>query len=98
MNRPTRGRAALLAASLTALALPLAASLPTAVASTPATSTVTAPSTIGKSASSTWAGTIPPGANPTSSCTVPGLDDQHAVTLKVPSPPAGSQVDLTITI
>ncbi len=98
MTRPTRGRAALLAASLTALGLPFAASLPSAGASTPASSTVTAPGTVGKTATSTWTGTIPPGANPTSSCTVPGTDDQHALTLKVPSAPAGSQVDLTISI
>jgi hypothetical protein len=55
------------------------------VASTPPTSSVTVPTAPGQTAS-TWTGTIPPGANPTSSCHgFEAVSDQHVVTVNVPA-------------
>jgi hypothetical protein len=63
------------------LALLASASAP---ASTPPTSTVTVPTTAGQTEIRTWTGTIPPGANPTSSCAGLGVvSDQHVVTITV---------------
>jgi photosystem II stability/assembly factor-like uncharacterized protein len=57
-------------------------------ASNPATSTITVPSTVGQTITVTWAGEIPPGANPTSDCTnladTPVVD-QHLPTINVPA-------------
>jgi hypothetical protein len=55
------------------------------VASTPPTSSVTVPSSPG-TVTDTWTGTIPPGANPTSSCHgFEAVSDQHVVTINVPA-------------
>jgi hypothetical protein len=66
-----------------ALSLLVAASAP---ASTPSASSVTVPTAAGQTVTDTWTGTIPLGANPTSSCA--GLEpasDQHVVTINVPT-------------
>jgi hypothetical protein len=54
-------------------------------ASTPPTSTLTVPTTIGQTVSSSWTGTVLPGANATSNCTGAGasVSDEHAVTVYV---------------
>jgi uncharacterized repeat protein (TIGR01451 family) len=55
-------------------------------ASSPPTSSVTVPSTAGQTVTDTWTGTIPPGANATSSCSGFELvSDQHVVTINVPA-------------
>jgi hypothetical protein len=68
------------------------------VASTPSSSSVTVPTTVGQTETRTWAGTIPAGANPTSSCAgIPDpLVDKHAVAITVPSG-AYANVDATFT-
>ncbi len=54
-------------------------------ASTPPTSSVTVPSSGGQTVTSTWTGTIPPGANATSSCAgFEAVSDRHDVTINVP--------------
>jgi hypothetical protein len=55
-------------------------------ASMPPTSSVTVPSTAGQTVTSTWTGTILPGANATSSCAgFEAVSDQHQVTINVPT-------------
>jgi hypothetical protein len=56
-----------------------------AQASMPPSSTVTVPSTAGQTVTDTWTGTIPPGANPTSSCAgFEAISDQHTIAINVP--------------
>ena len=57
------------------------------VAANPPESTVTVPTTGGQTVTTTWTGTILPGANPSSSCSgFEAVSDQHAVTIEVPDP------------
>jgi hypothetical protein len=74
---------------LTAAAVLAAALGGSAGASTPATppsSTVTVPTTAGQTASASWSGQIPGGANPTSSCASPydNVSNEHQINLVVP--------------
>src|SRR2546421_12101905 len=65
----------------------LAAAAP---ASNPPTGAVTVPATAGGTASDSWTGTIPPGANPTSDC-VGGtsVPDHHVIHITAPASYAG---------
>jgi hypothetical protein len=66
----------------------LSLTVPPVVASTPASHSVVAPTTAGQSVVFEWTGTAPPGANPTSACTLPmgGFgEDHHGITLSVPA-------------
>src|SRR5438552_12383490 len=57
-------------------------------ASTPPTSNVTVPSAIGQTVTVMWTGTIPPGSNPSSDCTVLAdtmAADTHTSTINVPA-------------
>ena len=57
------------------------------VAANPPESTVTVPTAGGQTVTTTWTGTILPGANPSSSCSgFEAVSDQHAVTIEVPDP------------
>jgi hypothetical protein len=57
------------------------------VASMPPTSSVTVPTAAGQTATSTWTGTILPGANASSSCSgFEAVSDEHRVTINVPDP------------
>ena len=58
-----------------------------AQASEPAESTLPVPSQAGQSASTEWTGTVQPGTNATSQCTLPSdsvSQDNHALTVEVP--------------
>jgi hypothetical protein len=68
-----------------------------ATASTPPGSTLTAPSKVGTSTVS-WTGTIPVGSNPQNACTVPGTDDQHGISIRIPSAAAALRLSLTVKI
>lgn len=64
----------------------LAGALVPALASQPPSGTVTVPTSGGQRDADSWTGTIPPGTNPTSSCS--GFEDgadEHDVTVKVPA-------------
>ncbi|HXF97982.1 MAG TPA: hypothetical protein VNJ46_05145 [Gaiellaceae bacterium] len=81
-RRPARLATALAAGSIALAALLLAGA---GVASTPPSSTLTVPSSPGQTVTATWTGTIPAGANPTSSCAgFETLSDRHEVTIQVP--------------
>jgi hypothetical protein len=68
-----------------ACALPALASSPGTGAVAATGDSVTVPSSVGKTAATTWDGTIPPGANATSDCSGQELVDKHEFTVNVPS-------------
>jgi hypothetical protein len=82
-------RASLLAIAATATAIGVLAALAVpATASTPTSSGTVTPPASGQSATYTWTGTLPGGANPNSDCSQSvsdTLNDHHTVTLSVPS-------------
>lgn len=81
-----RRRAALLAPAVT-FGLVAALAVP-AMASTPADSGTISPPASGQSASYSWTGTLPGGANPNSDCSQSvsdSLNDHHTVTFAIPS-------------
>jgi hypothetical protein len=68
------------------LCLPLLVLAPGTRAAEPATSSLTVPGTAGQTVTSTYTGTISPGANPNSNCSLPTAPaDEHAVELVVPA-------------
>src|SRR5438445_13629630 len=75
-----------LAALTATLAVAMAASIP-AAASTPASTPITVPSSGGQTVTVTWTGTIPPGSNATSACTLgtPPTEDHHSIPITVPA-------------
>src|SRR5687767_8011293 len=72
-------------ALVTVLGIPLLVLAPGTRAAEPASSRLEVPTTAGQTVSTTWTGTISPGANPSSTCTLPtSLADEHALELVVP--------------
>ena len=75
----------------------------TSQASTPPSSTVTVPTSVGQTVTDTWTGSIPPGTNAASDCSLypsgsPSVD-QHLVTVNVPAGAYGAvQADFTFNI
>ncbi|MCW2669732.1 MAG: hypothetical protein JWO27_1629 [Frankiales bacterium] len=84
-------------ALLAAAALVGGVTVSVATASTPASSTLTAPTAAG-TRSVSWTGTIPVGSNPQNACTVPGTDDQHALSIRVPAAAAALKLSLSVKI
>ncbi len=73
---------ALVSAAAVAVAVPLAAGQ--SHASDPQTQSVAVPTSAGMTKTLTWTGTIPPGANPTSTCDGTTPEDTHDITVNVP--------------
>lgn len=79
-----RARGQVVAFAMLAIGVVLAASVSLSSAATPATQTVTAPAVPGQTTVS-WTGTIPPGAQPLSTCNPSATNDTETIDLQVPA-------------
>ncbi len=89
--------AALIALLVSVVVAPVA----TAVASEPAGSTLAVPGAVGGEASVTWTGTVQPGANATSECSLPtdaATQDSHELTVTLPASTEGLTWDVEVQI
>ncbi|MDQ1697453.1 MAG: hypothetical protein QOJ03_2806 [Frankiaceae bacterium] len=96
---PRRLRAVVALGAAAACITPAVAALPGSGAAAATGSSITVPTSVGKTATTSWTGTIPPGANANSDCSGQQLVDEHKFTVKVPKGTYGLVVaNMSVTI